>query len=283
MRFGPAGNSQIFYDQGHKATVEAPGWLNRMGLSAFEYPCGRGVMVKADTARQIGHEAWLNDIAMSLHAPYFINLASPDPEKQERTLNYFRQSLVTARFLGAKRVVFHPGALGGDTRENAMARARALFDRVLDMAREEDCEDILLCPETAGKTGQLGTLDEVIALAKMRGDLVPTIDFGHVHAAGQGCLNTQEDFARVLDRLEDGMGELAKGVHIHFSRLEYTQAGEKRHWTFADTEYGPDFEPLAELIVARGYDPVIICESAGTMAEDALAMMEMVEKLCTNA
>jgi deoxyribonuclease-4 len=143
----------------------------------------------------------------------------------------------------------------------------------MDMLPRFDLDGLLLCPETMGKLNQLGTLDEVLSLCELSERMLPTIDFGHLHAAGQGCLNVREDFERILDRLEQVLGkERAKNLHVHFTSIEYTAAGEKRHRTFAEKEYGPPFRPLAQLLVERGYHGIIICESSGTMAEDALQM-----------
>ena len=104
-------------------------------------------------------------------------------------------------------------------------------------------------------------------------NFIPTIDFGHLHTRGMGCLNTREDFAAVLDTMENMLGQdRASHFHAHFSRIEYTAGGEKMHHTYAETEYGPDFDPLAELIYERNLSPTIICESKGTMAQDALIM-----------
>ena len=105
---------------------------------------------------------------------------------------------------------------------------------------------------------------------------IPCIDFAHLHARGQGALQGEVDFAGVLDQLEQALGiQRARQLHIHFSTIEYTAAGEKRHRTFAETEFGPRFEHLAPLLKARGYEARVICESKGTMAEDAKTMREI--------
>ena len=93
-----------------------------------------------------------------------------------------------------------------------------------------------------------------------------------------GALNTIEDFRNVLDKIENGLGSYRlKNLHIHFSRIEFTKGGEKRHWRMCDTQYGPDFLPLAILMHEKNMTPVVICESAGTMAEDALLMKNIYE------
>ncbi|MEG0804706.1 MAG: endonuclease IV, partial [Pygmaiobacter sp.] len=106
------------------------------------------------------------------------------------------------------------------------------------------------------------------------------IDFGHLNARTLGGLCDKGEFAAVLDRMADALqDERAANFHVHFSKIQYTQGGEKCHLTFEDTEFGPNFEPLLELCAERGLTPTIICESAGTQAEDARAMARYYEAL----
>ena len=130
-----------------------------------------------------------------------------------------------------------------------------------------------------GKVNQLGTLNEVLALCKADTTVVPVVDFGHMNAREQGGVFTNaDDYKRVFDRISESCGAVvAEHLHCHFSKIEYTSGGEKRHLTFEDTVYGPDFEPLMNAIASLGVSPTIICESKGTMAEDALAMKKAYE------
>jgi deoxyribonuclease-4 len=127
------------------------------------------------------------------------------------------------------------------------------------------------------KLSQLGYLEEVLTICGIDERLIPCIDFGHLHCRGQGALKSKEDFAELLDAIEDRLGmQRARSIHIHFSRIEYTASGEK---SIIRSRYAvrPEFPPLAELLAERRYSPVVICESRGTMAEDALAMQKMYE------
>ena len=127
--------------------------------------------------------------------------------------------------------------------------------------------------ETMGKVNQLGTLEEVITLCQMDPRLVPVVDFGHMNARVGGLFRSVEDYLRVFDAIGSKLSAtVAKFLHCHFSKIEWTASGEKRHLTFEDREYGPAFEPLMEAIAREGLAPTLICESAGTQAEDALAM-----------
>ena len=101
-----------------------------------------------------------------------------------------------------------------------------------------------------------------------------------MHARGQGRLNSPADFEEVLNIIKNSLGEERfKNLHCHFSRVEFTKGGEKKHWTMKDTEYGPEFSHFAEIIIKKNMQPVIICESRGMMAEDALEMKNIYQNL----
>lgn len=274
-KFGAAGNSDAFYAAGYKASAQMPGWLADLGLSAYEYQCSRGARVGEETARLIGRNAASKNISLSIHGPYYISLATADDTTAANTIKHFLQSLEVARWMGADRVIFHIGGPGKMVRTEAMERAKSLFGVVLEEVEKRGLQDINLTPETMGKQNQLGSdLDEVLALCKMAHQVRPAVDFGHMHAVTGGGYTTKAEFASVFDRIGEVLGtEAASNLHIHFSRIEYTKGGEKRHWTFSDP-FGPPHEPLLELIAERRYTPRIICESAGTQAIDAQIMQE---------
>ena len=155
---------------------------------------------------------------------------------------------------------------------------RYTMRRAVEALDEAGYGDMTLCPETMGKIGQLGTLDEVLALCGVDERITPCIDFGHLNARTLGGIQSKADYAVLLDRLGEALGdERAQRFHVHFSRIEFSAGGEKRHWTFAQTQFGPEPQPLMELLAERRLAPVIICESAGTQAEDAQAMKRMYE------
>lgn len=274
VRFGPSGQSESFAAEGHKSSLEMPKWLREKNLDAFEYQCGRGVMIGEETALKLGEQAREYDIALSIHAPYFTNLANPDEERREKTIGYVLQSCAAAKAMGATRIVIHSGSLMKRPREQALEIACETMKMVVEACDAAGYADITLCPELMGVRNQLGTLEEVMELCKVDERLIPCIDFGHYNSRDNGIIKSKADYAVIFDCMERELGEKrAKIFHGHFSKIEYTEkSGEVRHLTFADTVYGPEFEPLAELIAERGYSPTIVCESAGTQTEDAQFM-----------
>ena len=275
--FGPAGNSDSF-SKLYKSSLDAPGWIASLGLSCYEYQCGKGVHVGAETARKLGQRAKEAGITLSLHAPYFINLANPDPEALKKTIGYITSACLAADQMGAGRVIIHSGALMKRTRREALEIALKSLRAVMTACDDGGFGHIALCPETMGKINQLGDLDEVLQLCALDERLVPCIDFGHLYARSLGADDGQEAFDRMLSRVEEVLGvQRAARFHSHFSHIQFTpNGGEKCHRTFAhDDGYGPQWEPLAREVARRGLSHTFICESAGTQAEDALEMQRI--------
>ena len=269
-KFGPGGNGDLFYAQGGKGTVQAPAWVKNYGLDAYEFEAGNGLTAGEATLRKIGEEAKLHGISMSRHTPYFISLSGVDPEKRLKSIDYIQKSLWAAELLGANTIVIHSGSAAKISREEAMRLSCDTLEKVIEAIGDTS---IKLGIETMGKVNQLGTLDEVIEQCRVDKHYVPVVDFGHMNSREQGLFRTADDYRRIFDKIASGCSpEVAKNLHCHFSKIEYTSAGEKKHLTFADEIYGPDFEPLMEAIAKDGLTPTIICESDGTQAEDALAM-----------
>lgn len=274
-KFGPSGNSDSFYAEGHTATEQAPKWLHERGLDAFEYSFGRGVNLSEKKASAIAAEAAKYGIEISVHAPYYINFANPDDEMAEKSFMYLMTSAKKLKELGGKRVVFHPASMGKLTREDAVALAKKRLLVLTEKIYAGGFDDLYFCPETMGKINQIGTLEEIVMFCKIDDVFLPTIDFGHLNARTLGGIKGGEDYDKILSYLIAELGTRAEKIHVHFSKIEYGKGGELRHLTFQDVKFGPDFEPLARLIKKYGMNPVILSESDGTQAEDALIMKKI--------
>ena len=270
--FGPGGNSDAFRRAGYRSTLDAPRFVASCGLDAYEYEAGQGLSASIETLAAIGQEAVAHGIHMSFHTPYFISLSSVEPEKRRKSVDYLFESAVASEALGASVMVVHTGSAAKISRETAMEYAAETL-RFADEMLADHGFHVSLGLETMGKLNQLGTLDEVIALCKLSPRFVPVVDFGHINARERGILNTEDDFKRIFDRIASELGaQAAETLHCHFSRIEYTEKGEKRHLTFADETFGPDHRPLLRAVAALGVSPTFISESAGTQSEDAGAM-----------
>lgn len=274
-KFGPAGNSISFTAMGYKGSLQVPEYIEKMGLDAFEYQCGRGVNIGTDKAKQLGILAKEKDIVLSLHAPYYISMSSVEEEKRLNSINYILASARAVNAMGGNRIVVHTGSCGKISREYALELACDTMKLALKALDEENLGHIHICPETMGKVNQLGTLDEVLSLCELDERLIPCIDFGHLNARDLGALKEYSDFDNIFEQIKNRLGEeRMKNFHSHFSKIEYTTGGEKKHLTFEDTVFGPDFEPVLEICAKRDCSPIFICESDGTQAEDAKQMKD---------
>ena len=279
-KFGPAGTGDDFKAKGFKSSLQVPSYLVNIGLDHFEYQCGRGVNIGLDKAAELGKIAKENGITISLHAPYYISMSSVEEEKRLNSVNYILASARAVNAMGGNRIIVHTGSCGKITREHALELAKDTMKLAINALDEEGLSNIHICPETMGKVNQLGTLHEVLELCKLDERLLPCIDFGHLNARTLGASNSKEAFEKILNTVENELGESRlKEFHSHFSKIEYSAGGEKKHLTFEDTVFGPNFEPVIELILKKNCSPTIICESAGTQAEDAKTMKDYYEKI----
>ena len=270
-KFGPGGNSDAFRAAGFKSTLDAPAWVRSIGLDAYEYEAGNGLSASPSVLSAIGAAAKKEGIKMSFHTPYFISLSGVVEEKRLNSIRYIRESLDAAKLLGAETIVVHSGSAAKITRDEAM---RLAADTLVKTLSEVDTYGIKIGLETMGKINQLGTLGEVIELCRIDPTFVPVVDFGHLNARDLGgVFVTAEDYLRIFDKIDRALGaDVAKNLHCHFSKIEWTGSGEKRHLTFEDSNFGPNFEPLIDAIYSQGLTPTVICESAGTQSDDALSM-----------
>ena len=260
---------------GYKQNTDIPQYLAQFGLNAFEYQCGRGVRIAQASAEALGQAMREAGMQVSMHAPYYISMSSLTEETRLNSIMYMLQSAEALKQMGGQRIIFHAGSCGKQSREEALALAIDTMQRVISELDANGFSEMNPCPEVMGKVNQLGTVQEVLALCKVDGRIIPCIDFGHLNARTNGGLATKEDFGRVIDEIEEALpDERAKSFHVHFSKIEYTNGGEKRHLTFEDEIFGPNYEPFLEICNERKLTPTVICESAGTQAEDAAEMQQ---------
>ena len=273
--FGPSGNSESFYAKGYSHTEQSAKYVRDMGLDCFENSFGRGVRMTEVKAISIGDAFREQNVEISVHAPYYINFANPSDESAQNSYNYVLDSGRVLKLMGGRRCVFHSATQGKMEREAAVALTEERLKTLRDYIYMNNLQDLYFCPETMGKIAQIGTLKEIVRFCKIDEVYLPCIDFGHLNAREQGSLKTVSDYKERLEYMIAELGyDRVKHFHVHFSKIQYSAKGEVRHLTFEDTQYGPEFEPLATALAELKLEPYIVSESAGTQAEDALAMKE---------
>ena len=276
IKFGPSGNSIAFSEAGNKTSEQSAVWVKNLGLSCFEYSFGRGVNLSDERALQIGNAFNNAGVEISVHAPYYINLANPEQENAQKSFNYIIDSAKKVVLLGGNRVVFHPASQGKMKREVAVELCIQRLNELKDIIYKQGLFNIMFCPETMGKLGQIGTIEEVTKFCLVDKVFTPCVDFGHINARECGSLKTEQDYLTRLEYMINALGyERMKHFHVHFSKIEYTAKGEVRHLTFEDQQYGPEFLPLAKALKKLKLEPYCICESSGTQDQDAVNMQKI--------
>jgi len=262
-RFGPAGVPPIFRLM--KATLaDVPRLLRDEGLDAFEYEAvqwGKRPQLRREEAEKLGAEAKQNDVWLSLHGSYFINFCG-----KETIVEASKQRLLAcasaAEWMGAHVVVFHPGVYGRKSHDEALRMCSMALQELVDTMRSLGIRKVKIGPETMGKIHQLGSLEEVLTLCETVEQTQVVVDWSHLHARGRGRFRAVEDFRKVVDQMENRLGtEAVKNLHCHFTKIEFTDKGERRHHILEESRYGPDFRLLARVIVEFDMKPVIISES----------------------
>ncbi len=275
VKFGPAGNPLGYKGE----TVNVCNYIRKKGLDAYEYQSTYGVRISKQSALKLKENSKENAILISMHAPYYINLSSNKDDVVERSIQRLIQSAKAAEWMNAYRIVFHPGFYTKYTPSEAMMKLHNTINDLKENLDSLGVSEYTFAPETTGKKSQIGSLEEIIEICLKHENFAPTIDFAHLHARSGGGLKSKEDYGKVFEKLEDELS--LKSLHSHFTHIEYTDKGERRHHVLFEDNYGPPLKPLLEEIIERGWNVTVICETP-LLDEDALLMQSIYTKILKN-
>ncbi|VVC71965.1 endonuclease 4 [uncultured archaeon] len=274
VRFGTAGNPTTA-----KSTVEGIAQVRTLGLDAFEIELVHGASkVKVETAQSWGKVAKENDIRLSAHGPYYINLISEKPETRVASVERVLQTARVIHHAGGDRVVFHPGFYGKIPQPQAVKELHEWYAKIIDGVKQEKLK-ATIAPETTGGWKELGSLDELLGLTEAFGLQYawPTLDFSHLHCRnGKPELNTAADFQAIFEKVEKRAGKKAvQKFHAHVQCVKWGPGGEINHLP-VDAK-APDLKMfmalLAKLCEEQGYGGTVICESP-LLEKDTLRLQE---------
>jgi deoxyribonuclease-4 len=278
-RFGPAGVPPTFRMM-KAALSDVPKLLRDEGLDAFEYQAvrwGAKPQIKREEAEKLGLEARERDVWLSLHGSYFINFCG-GKEVIEASKQRLIACATAASWMSAHIVVFHPGFYGKRPQKEVFRSCLEAVKETVETLKNLGIENVKIGPETMGKPSQFGSLDEILSLCEEVEQTQPVIDWAHLHARDKGRFKTIDDFRRVVEEIERRLGtEAVKNMHCHFTKVEYTEKGEKCHHIMDEANYGPDFAMLAKVIAEYKLNPVIISESP-ILDLDAIKMRDILRK-----
>jgi deoxyribonuclease-4 len=269
---GPAGVPTVSQD---RSTLGGLKTVAELGLNAMEVEFVRKVYLRPEAAREVGKLAKELGIRLSVHAPYFVNLCSPEADKLEGSKQRIIASAHRAALMGADIVVFHPGYYGKLSPAEALLKMKEACEDLLGAFDQEGIERVKLGLETTGRVTQFGELAEIVQICREIKECVPVIDWAHLFARAAGRI----DYSEIFDRLAPlKLGHL----HTHFTGVEFTPIGmtgrgnERCHLEMGVNR--PPFEPLAREIVKRRIDITLISESP-ILEQDALVMRRVFERL----
>jgi deoxyribonuclease-4 len=271
FRFGTVG-SPIATPPRPGGTVGGVQYSTSIGLDALELAWVNGVRVGEETCAAIKRTGEETGVALSVHAPYYINL-NGDAEKWPRLRKYLMDAAHFGNLAGATDIIFHPGSYFGRPAEEVL---KVTIPRLKGCAEELHAAGnlVTLRPEVSGKAAMLGSLADVVAMAEAIPGVVPCIDFAHLHARlGDGAMNSYDEWIHTLEGYRRSLGEDAlHHLHVHLSGIEYGPKGEKNHLAMEDADL--DFENLMRALHDTGARGRLMCESP-VMEVDALKFKKL--------
>jgi len=273
LRFGTAG---IPLSTPKRSTIDGIIHVKNLGLDAMELEFVRGINVSPELAKKIKYVAKKNDVLLTAHAPYYINLNANEKAKVEASKRRIIQSAERLYDAGGWSVVFHAGYYLKQDPEK-------VYNRIRDALKEIERElmdrgiKVWIRPELTGKPTQFGDLKEIVKLSEELEMVLPTIDFAHAHARNKGKCNSTEEWREMLSFIEDRLGrEALDNMHIHMSGIEYTDKGEKRHLPLQESDM--KWEDLLRVLKEFRVRGVVISESPN-IEGDALLMKKKYEEI----
>jgi len=233
--------------------------IREVGLGCMELEFVRGVKMGEKSARSVLEKADVLDVALSVHAPYYINLNSAEPEKIDASIGRIHAAARIGSMCGARNIVFHPAYYHDDEPEKVHQRVFSLLKKLTSQLQDEDIP-VILRPETTGKPTQFGSLAETLRLSSEIEGVLPCIDFAHLHARSNGAENSYEEFSRTLAKVEETLGKGALyDMHMHVSGIEYGEKGERNHLNLDVSDL--DYQALLQALKDFGVKGLLICES----------------------
>lgn len=272
LRFGTAGTP---ISSPSRDSISGVQRSYELGLHCMEVEFVRGVKMGAETAGKVGQTASRNDVALSVHAPYYINLNSKESDKLEASRKRILDSARIGALFNAGSVVFHPAYYHNNSSDTVYGIVKTHLLEISTQLEDEGI-DILLRPETTGKSSQFGTLTELLDMSAELEGVMPCYDFSHMHAR-EGILNSFDEFCRILDTIEDCLGrEGLDNMHIHVSGIEYGPKGEKNHLVLEESDM--DYRGLIRAWKEYDIGGTVICESPN-LEGDALLLQSVYREL----
>lgn len=251
--------------------------INELGLNHLELEFVYGVRMNKEKAELAGSLAKELGVSLTIHGPYYINLNSPEPDKREASRQRILDSCRIGHILGAKSVTFHAAFYLGQQPEQVFEHVLSEMILIEDEMQKEGIEDVFLAPELTGKPSQFGDVDELVELCKNLKKTRLCIDFAHYYARNAGIYNSYEEFLELIKKVRSGLGEEAiQNLHIHYSGINYTAKGERKHELLSETDF--NWKKMLKALKHLNVGGYMVCESPN-LEEDAMLAKEYYEQI----
>jgi deoxyribonuclease-4 len=269
-RFGTVG-SPISTPKKPGGSLGAIQRIRELNLDAFELGWVQSVRVSEATCAEIKKAAIINDVHLSVHAPYFINL-NANAEEWPKSRKRLMDSAIYGNLAGATDIIFHPGSYFGQPASDVLKISNERLGNCVDELKTLGIQ-VILRPETMGKSAMLGSFEDTLEMAKVIPQVLPCLDFAHLHArTGNGGMNTYDEWCRSLDKYGKTLGQdYLNKIHIHLSGIEYSIKGERNHLPIQESDL--NLKDLFRALVKFQTKGRILCESP-ILEEDALYMQQ---------
>lgn len=259
-----------------KGTAEGIKEVKKIGLGAMEVEFTRAIHMTKEKAPEIGEIAKKNDVVLTCHAPFYINLNSAERKKYYASIGYVKNSAQVMSLAKGYSVVFHAGYYMKQEPEKVYKKIKEGVKSIVKEVKEFD-DKIWIRPETTGKATQFGDIDELLRLSKEVEQVMPCIDFSHLYARSIGMNNTKKEFDEILKKTEKALGkEGLKKMHIHISGIEYGDKGEKNHVDLKDTKF--NYKDVLRSLKEFKCKGVVVSESPN-IQKDAVKLYETYKKI----
>jgi deoxyribonuclease-4 len=276
LLFGPAG---VPLSAISRSTLDGVPQVRKLGLGCMELEFVRGIKMNNETAKQVKSLAEKNKIVLTAHGPYYINLNSLDKSITEASVKRIIDTARISNLCGAYSITFHAAYYMKLEKERVYEIVKSQLKAIVKKLENEGIK-LWIRPETTGKATQFGDIDELIRLSQEIEQVLPCVDFSHLHARSNGAYNSFKEFSEILGKIESGLGRSAlENMHIHLSGIEYSAKGERNHLLLKDSDM--NYKDLMRALKEFKCYGVVISESPN-LEIDALEAMKEYDKEMAN-
>lgn len=250
--------------------------LEELNLDGMELEFVHGVRMSPPNRKLVREVSQAKNMVLTAHGPYYINLNSKEEEKIDASVTRVLDTARMGQELGAFSVTYHAAFYMGMDRAEVYKKVENAMERICSTLDEEGT-DIWVRPETTGKPTQWGDLEEIVKLSKDFKQVLPCVDFSHLHARTNGLFNTYDEFCGIFETIGNEIGAYAlQNFHAHLAGIEYGPKGEKKHLMLKDSDM--NYKDLMKAFKKFDVKGVLVCESP-VMEEDAVLLKEYYQSL----